>query len=88
MHKKHAEKEEVKDGIKTEPEPKVDDLDDMMAMIRRLQDDIDKIFDTISHLISETGTGRLLDIYGLKKYDLTKDDLNRGKFQLKKDKNV
>ena len=41
---------------------------------------IDNILDCLSELISLTGTGRILAKYGLKTYDVTKEDKSIGKF--------
>ena len=53
---------------------------DCSGNINDLHDMIDNILDCLSELISLTGTGRILAKYGLKTYDVTKEDKSIGKF--------
>jgi len=45
-----------------------------------LKASIDNLYSCLSELISLTGTGRILDKYGIKTYDVTKEDKSIGKF--------
>ena len=45
-----------------------------------LNEQVNNIINCLSELISLTGTGRILEKYGIKKYDVTKEDLSIGKF--------
>ena len=62
------------------------DIKDADQRIDILETQVKNLYNVIRHIISETGTGRLLEIYDIKAYDLTKDDLARGKFRLPKEK--
>jgi hypothetical protein len=48
-----------------------------------LNERVRNLYSAVSELISLTGTGRILQKYNIKPYDLTKEDLERGQYKPK-----
>jgi hypothetical protein len=51
--------------------------------VDKLEEQMQNIYAALAEVISLTGTGRILDKYDIKPYDLTKEDLERGQYKPK-----